>query len=485
MKIELSRHDRVISVSHGNEKLNFLFSVWTTLNHNPTEVIFGPTNEYLATLPEEKQQALFECYRRAESVFSDASKIKHLKTEIIAINKDLTNLLDYDHLHAWCTANANFYQDPPQPVLAGKNPPEMTYSLQEMFDLRTMCVGLKLLTPIIGSFVISTKDEIQTTQKERVTGEIVSATSMADWPPFVRFSRYIAVLAHRRQSAVPMPLRFGAAKTNLDKYLMGMSIVRRFAIARLRNTDDGNIIAYVYTFLDDKLRNLNKDSWNHKFNTSDGGGGAESIGYADHHRISEEVTKDYVVASELYLEDYHTVINHLGLNPDVTPRVENYLRLLHERIENYHIVPEIHYFLVGLVIKDIIDPRSLMIVESKPALLAVIAVACVYYENLGYGDLARLLLSRREERDPSMLTGASGTLVISHLSHSLAADLSACYPYVLEADIKAKTNPGKRSIEGLVKAVLTYDWIDAENISDIRRSIASCLIMAAQSTPQQ
>lgn len=476
MHFEVVQTDRMLAVVHGEDRCEFTYSVWTVLNQNTTDVIFGPTNEFLATLSDDLQSELFELYKLAEATFLEVHKLKELKKRIIEINREIIDKINYDDLHAFCKEKGEFYQDPPQPAMTGKNPPEMTYSLAEMFDLRVLCVGVKFLAPIIGSFIVNTKEEIATSQKERVTGEVVTATSIVDWPPYQRYCQYVDALAHRRHSVVPNALRFGTAKSRLDSYLMGMSIVRRFAIARLRSTEDGNIIAYIYTFLDDKLKNLAKDNWNDKFANTGSSNDAEGIGYADHHRVSEDVESDYVVQSNNYHRDIQLVADNLGIgDPAFISRVNEFVLLIRSRLEDYQILPEIHYFLCGLVIKDIDDPRAVTVLTDPDAIHGVIAVSAAFYERKGFKDLAELLLSRRKDRDLGNMS-PSTKQVIRHLSHKHSEQLARCYPYVQQADVNIKTNPGKRSIEGLVRIVTMYDWLDVEDISLIRHSIAEHII---------
>lgn len=476
MHFEVVQTDRIISVVHNNERCDFCYSVWTVLNQNTTDVIFGPTNEFISTLPAKVQNEMFELYKLAEAVFMEVHKLKELKQRITEINNKIIALVDYDALHKFCTAKGDFYEDPPQPPMSGKNPPEMTYSLSEMFDLRVLCVGVKFLAPIIGSFIVNTKEEISTGQKERVTGEIVSKTDIVKWPPYVRYTQYVNALAHRRQSVVPNALRFGTAKAELDSYLMGMSIVRRFAIARLRSTEDGNIIAYIYTFLDDKLKNLSKDNWNDKFATSGSSNDAEGIGYADHHRVSEDVEMDYVIQANNYHADIASVAYNLGIEDDsFIQRVAEIKSIIASRQEQFQIFPEIHYFLCGLVIMNIDDPRVLTVLTDPSAIHGAIATAAAFYERKGYGDLTELLISRRKDRDLGNMSSSSKQ-VIRHLSHKHSENLSRCYPYIQQADVNAKTNPGKRSIEGLVRIVTMFDWLDVNDISLIRHSIAEYII---------
>lgn len=475
MKIELVLNDRVIRVVHGDRSCSFRYTVWTVLNQkNTTEDIFGPTNEFLATLPEDAQARMFEAYLAADAVFCDGGKILDIREALIGPASDIMKEVEYEKLHDFCKEHGKFYQDPPNPPMQGKNPPEMTYSLQEMFELRVLCAGIKLLAPILGTLVSITKEEIKTSQKERVSAEIVVHTSVSEWPPFKRFSEYTGVYAHRRQSVIPMALRFGAARADLDKYLLGMAIVRRFAIARLRHDGDGSILAYVYVFLEGMIKNLSKDNWNDKFANRGSGNDQEGVSYADNHRVSEEVTSDYLVEAAEYLKDKQLLWDHLHLPAEVRQRAEYFLNpILQERKEEFQIFPEIHNFLCSFLIIRVMDPRTLEDIKDKDAILIAIATCAAFYESIGFPDLAELLTSRRRERDPGVMIVTTNNQVIRRLSHALEAELSRCYPKITQAQINAKTNPGKQGIEAMVTAVNTYEWLDTTDITGIRHSVAT------------
>ncbi|CAH0448042.1 hypothetical protein SM033_00218 [Vibrio phage vB_VpaM_sm033] len=475
MKIELVQNDRVIQVVHGSDSIAFRYSVWTVLNQkNTTDDIFGPTNEFLATLSEDVQKRMFDQYKMADDVFCDGGPILTIRDQLSVITRTIISFINYDDLYKFCVDKGKFYQDPPNPPMQGKNPPEMTYSLQEMFDLRVLCVGVKLLTPILGTLVSITKEEIKTSQKERVAAEIVTCTGISDWAPYQRFNTYIGVYSHRRMSAIPMALRFGAARADLDRYLLGMSIVRRFAIARLRHDGDGSILAYVYTFLEDKIKQLSKDNWNDKFAGRGSSNDQEGVSYADNHRISEKVTSDYLVQAAEYIKDTAIWWEHLHLPAEVRAKAQaNFNTISLERKEQFQIFPEIHNFLCSFLVIKTFDPRTLEDLRDKDALTIVVATCAAIYESIGHTDLSDLLLSRRKERDPGVMVVTTNNQVIKRLSHALEAELSRCYPKIQQSHINNKTNPGKVAIEAMVTVVNTYEWLDAPDLTGIRHSIAS------------
>lgn len=471
MKISIIPNTRSLAVIHGKDSVKLNYSVWTTLNRKTDEEIFGPTNEFLATLSEEVQQNMFDAYSEAADVFNEINSVDFVKSKMQELAAKLMKDVDPAAVNAWAQDNANFYKDPPPLPSAVKNPPEMTYEDSELVELRCLCVATKILTPMIGSYVDSLKGSVHNTHKERRAAEIYLATRLVDFPAHIRFDKYITTLANRRHKSIPMALRFGTASIDLDKFLMGLSIVRRFTIARLRSDEDGSIIAYIYTFLEEKMKSLGKEPWREKF-SSGSDNSAEAEGYADQYRIPEEVEQDVVDNNSEYFKSYDLIIRDLKLTPEQTEVYMGYIRYLTEHEESFIVTPPIHYSLCALALRHIIDYPVIEKID-KPALISAIAATAAVFGSKGAKDVEDLLTAMRKDNDPSKVPM---DFHIKRLTRTLELELSRCYPYITQAQINANLNPGKLAIDNIIKAILAFDWDVEEDLGNIRLSIAKLII---------
>jgi hypothetical protein len=472
MRILIVPGDRVLVVDHDGKQVKFRYSVWTTLSSKSTEEIFGPLNEYLATMDADALSDMFEQFQKAESLFDTVGIEKGLREQMQQICCEIVKHFDPVHVKTWAIDNANFYLDPPQPSVGGSNPAALTYLPEQLFELRCLCVASKILTPIIGRYVDAMKDIVDTRHKERKVSEIYVCTNFANWPAYHRFDEYISALAARRSSSAPAALRFKAAGVDLDKWLMGLAIVRRFTISRLRTHEDGSIIAYIYTFLNEKINNLGKDEYREKFMSSGNDNSSEGDSQADQYRIPEDIPLDFEVSADEYLKDPNVFLRDLKFSEEEFRRWDELRNHIYSITDEFNPAPEIHYGLTALVIKDVIDYPVIENVGRDAFISAVAATAVVFERNEKY-DLAKLLISRRTEKDPRQMSFAmQSTQVVKRLTQQLDAELSRCYPYVTEAQIKANTNPGKLAIENIVKVINAHDWLDLDDVNNIRISIA-------------
>lgn len=475
MDINVINSEQLLAVVHKEERLDFRYRVWASLHNHPTEDIFGPTNEYLQTLPADKQDEMFEEFRRAHFLFSEGNDYNTLISELTTICDNIFSKLCCTDLTKWAKENANYYQDPKQNV-SSKHSANMSYDQEEMLDLRILITAVKVVAPILGSLTLAVKDVITTEHKEHRSAPIVTNTCIIDWPPFQRFKVYIETYASRRKSLVPNSLRFGASVHNFDDWLIGLAVVRRFCIARLRSSNDGNIIAYIFNFLDEKIRALKSDNFRDKFNSGGSGSDPESEGYADQHRIPEDISEDDLVVINQTLGDVELVSRDLNFTDEDTTALYKYLEILSRRNAEYHIMPEVHYAMVIFTLSRISYCEVAEVLE-RDGFHVIIAATCVIFEKEGYHDLVELLLSRRHDKNPDVIdVGIGANEVINRLTVQLDKELKSCYPYNYEKHQRDNTNPGKLLIDTMVKTVNAYNWPDTTSLKTIRLNLAKYII---------
>lgn len=464
---------RHIIVEHKGQQQHWKYSVWSKLKDQSTEEIFGATNEYLATLPEDTQKKMFDAFLKAYMASQEAMSEEDFRQVLFGSAGEAMQYLVEDDLYSWAKEHGKIYVAPTPPVRKSSNPAAMTYTPEESYDLSVFCIVVKILTPLLGFYVESITSVVSNTLKEDKASELFYATQLQTWRAFLRLNRYTEALAMRKMNLVSMAIRHGKPSADLNSYLMGHAIIRRLTVAKIRSDDDGSIVAFIYKFLEEKIIELTKSNYRDKLEAS-GGDSSESDSYSDNYRIPEEVDRGTVAIANLDLADIEKHCAFHEFSQEEYERVISYYNTL---TANELFVPtnEIHYFVCGMVIRyytyhQLVDKISL------DTLLRTIAVAAVYCERRDLPEISNLILATRTAKDATKMTaGVQNGKTYAPLRRQDADSLKELFKHVPEGNL-GRTNPGKEIIEKIVQIILAHDWPGMEEPVNIRKSLCDFFI---------
>lgn len=479
MQILIDATAKVLVVEHAGQKSLWPYRVWGKLNEQRTEDIFGPTNEFLLTLPGETQKYIFERYVSAANVIREIMPQGILKDELINHARDIMACVDRTALFTWANIHGRFHVEKTPALRTNKNPPALTYTEEESFGLLALCTASKILAPMIGTYVDGVMEKTVKGRnvnllKEQQASYVFLATDIVKWPEFARLELYLSTMADRKKNLIPMAIRFGAAAEDLDKYLVGLTVVRRLMVASIRDGRNGSIIAFIYRFLDEKLTELTKpNDYRNKFNR-EGDEGAEAESYSDQFRIPEEVDAGIVITCDLDLRDMQRLANFLEVGHHYEEAVALFHNLRND--PNFIIMDEIHYRLCGMLIRFFTFHQIIDKIE-RDTLLGVIAVSSIYCREKGWLDLAQLLVARRVEKDlTEMDMGIRNGVAYRKMNDENATALKELYKHPTRKQASKPTNAGKEAVEDIVSVMLKFNWDGIQDPSDIRNSLARFIL---------
>lgn len=482
MKILIDPSVRKLIVEHDGVEIGWEYSVWGSMQNYDTDDIFGPTNEYLATLPKPQQDKMFQAYHMAWEVKEETNDRETIKNTFFTAANLITEDLDEAHLMEWSRTHGSIYVEKTPEVRSDKNPKEMTYSEEESFELSTYCIVVKILAPITGSYVDFVKQgkgslKPANEHKERQAAPLVINTKLSTFNAYSRLERYLSRLGARKEKQISMALRFGVPTAYLNNYLMGMTIVRRLMTATLRSKENGSIIAFMYTFLHEKLGDLaNNTEYREKFLSSGDNEDSESDGGADNFRIPEEVDASTVIEINHYIKNREQHRKLLRLDDDEMAQAhEVYLRLTQDR--EFRVIDMLHYPIVTLLYRKAFTPQLIQNVDID-ALFVLIAHASVFIRKCGWDDIADLITSNYEEIDYRQMTmSVKPNTSLKQMPAPIKEMLAAQYPNISRQDASDQTNPGKRLIDAIIsKVVLHYHWPTIPDLTRLRISLAEFII---------
>lgn len=473
MRINILPNVKRLAINYGDKSISWGYSVWATLYQSTTDEIFGPTNEYLETLPKETLDALWVEYERADHLLNSVGESETLKIELIKVVNNISKLFDFDKVMGWANAG-HLFPDPTVPVTNNtRNDDAMTLLRDEAFELSVFCILVKLITPIWGTYVDIVKEDVGNLHKERIAARIFLGSDFTKMRPYKRFERYIEALATSRGKNAATALMHGMAAADLDKYLMGLTLIRRFTVIRLRTTRDGNIIAFIYNFLADKIAQLANSNYRDKF-ARVGDGDVEGDSYADQYRIPQDVSDEIPITTECYMVD----IERLGRDLDFSPEtIGNAVKIAKALEANPRfIISDFHVPFSALTLRNKIFPETLYHIE-RPERIRAIALTAAKAIAMGLDDIYKLMTAVRKPADiNTMDMSVQNGRTLRRLPPEIDQQLAACYEHLRPAQISQKTNPGREIIDLTLKEITSSEWLGLEEIENIRSSIALFII---------
>ena len=475
MEIRILPSEKSLVTSHKGNEIVWSYFVWGNLIKETTHKIFGPTNDYLKTLPEETLDSLWDCYVEANDALLTIGANKSLGQDLTEIVNRISLLFEFEHLMNWAGDKGNIKPDVTIPAHNNtRNSDGMTLLRYEAYEISVFCVFVKLIAPIWGQYVNQIKNDVGNKHKERIACKIFLSSKFTETRPFIRIEEYLKELAANRSKKVNTALAHGLPVADLHVFLMGMTLIRRFCIIPLLNMDKVNIVAYVYQFLEDQIRDLMNSNYRDKFK-NDSVNGQESDSYSDQWRVAQEVSDDVAVETEHYCASFPRLLRHQKLDGNDALNATKILEALRGN-KRFIISEDIHLFLTALVFRHRISPPVIMHL-CRDTRLKLIAITAAKAYKQGFKDIKDILLAVKKPADPhNMQMISQNGQKFQRLTQETDMRLNDCYPHNKPSYVNIGTNPGKITIEALVKELSSSIWLGLGDVADIRNSVANFII---------
>lgn len=476
LEINIISQNKILETTYKGESLKWTYQVWGRLNLESTADIFGPTNQYLTTLPESTLDVLWNAYTKAHASIMNIGN-NNTEDELVEVLDEMAEVLDYEDLLQWATTEGPIRPDPRiDETNQTSNNDEMTIVRQEAMEVVVFSLLVKLIAPIWGPYISQFRETAGTYHKEMKASVIFVKSQFTKLPIYKRLQVYIDAYAAQRAGSSNIVLQHGIGASVLDELLMAHLLTRRLTIYPLRGIDSPNIAAYIYKFLQGQIEQLNKNGFRDKFQYSSNGPGQEAEGYADGYRIAQAISVMEETLGTMFINDVENHKNNpFDILKDNMPAVkETYKNLL----ENKHFnTCEVHEYIVTLLFRHTISPILYRYYKERETRLLLVALAVVKAEELGSPEVAALMSSVKASPDMyTMELTVMANQSLKRMTTDTDTKLALRYPYLTSADENDGTNPGKRAIEHMVSIVDTHQWLGLTEVSNLREQLANLYI---------
>lgn len=315
LRIETSTGANSLRVTHNDSELYFGYSVWQKLSVIGTTPVFRATNDYLAVLPDDVSNHLWECYVKAHEILRSHSDYSSMMGQLREQVQSLYSVLKWESVEQFCSMHPSLKFDQSAPQHRG--PDELsTYTRNELRELAHYSVYLKIITPILGSIVSWVPTIVGNVMKEKEAMGVIVGSQLTTVPPYYRLRDYAVEIASSPWAKNVTPsLSCGLAQADIPEYLLAQAVIRRVANHQL---SEPNLISYIHGFLLDQVNSLDDVNLRDKTPPSAAGQEQDQDSASDRHRIPETVQVDAQVATQATMRKLDvfisTVLETIGKN---------------------------------------------------------------------------------------------------------------------------------------------------------------------------
>ena len=474
-----------IRVKHGDKSLDFIIASLIGKARNKEElendVQFTILNSYCNYKGEEFKQKLFDSYLAASEMLDNALTNPDMEVFNTPLLDGILELFKVEEVRDYLVNEWKL--QPPANLLDefdaqietdAKGTRIQTYLKEDYIDLAAMSVVIKATLGPVAQFGFYRHSTIDSNYKEYALLQFYTPfPNIYKCKAMVKLLGLIEKLIEQTTTSKDIManrvLEKFISKDDLGEYVLAIVVLQKISIAPLVNdTAESNIVTKLYNHINNKLKPNGETSKVIKDktpleDTDSNTGDKESL--LESYRATQDLASGIVVELNFVTETVDRIIGQLPpkqkelviqskLLPIAIEASKAYLPTNPTVID----IQELQLNILAIIFKNVIDPRSYDYLEIN-SLVNLIAVGFVYLWELGFKELALILLSRIIPM--SMLGDNSAVVGLSVSRHripkELKEELDKVFPYKRELNELVSKNLAEEFIEDITeKLISTY-----------------------------
>lgn len=464
MKIEVTRiqSSGFVEVRASHKKKDPL--VWPTPAYGKVRLadpyaVFKEINEYWATLSDDTQDQIWECYEAIHSTVRTVTDSFYVANNIRFYVNKMYSLMNMDGFKHWTLLHGNLHVPAEiQDTITSESrytDESQTYLKSDYINLAIFSLALRPMLPVWGAYLDLINDNQK--GKELESLGLIDETELMEWPGefsvVEKLKRYID--ERIRDNSISMDSTWkGFGSAEIPKLILAKVIVRRLTIAVMSDPAATSIISSVHWYIRYCLNptaRTTADRVNDKRINSQAGDDDDKASFIDAHKIKLKMVIGDAVAFEEGAELPAIIAQ------DIDPTID--LELLEKCLgcitnsESYVISPH-QLMLAQWVNAKAVSAKAYNHIE-KPYLHKLVATAQALLWHWGYIDVALLMqVSRYVEEG---ITGTSLPIAAKswpRVQPKYKDDLNEAYPYLKPMRPRpGDTNPHERHLNYVSLAV--------------------------------
>lgn len=436
--------------------------------------IFEHINAYIETLPKEVQDVMYNIYVDIGTKFDASNETIWIMRELVELCTMLLNLIDLNRIrtflvfrgiHIPTSIPEHYVEDVRRPKSRAK-----TYVQEDYKALIALTVATRVMLPIWGRFIDTTKGESGSHLKEINALKLIGRSAIYHSEAMVKLQTYIShnvpqnrqIDGVRRQVNWQTVIINGVGREEFDFWVLAQTLIRKISITDIRDfsySTNANLISFIHSFILSKLKNVEPasraDTVQHKEVTrtgENGGPGGDAEGtYLENILVQTAYSIGDVYSNRYFCSNLTLLYNHFCKIHKLQPDFE--LLNLFSRHAQWLDQAQISSDLVEIVkviLCESIHPDGLKHVTKKEIINAC-AVAQTGCWQMGFKTIAVLITSVLQNE-----TG--GEYIRTRTDMLVTNELEQAFPYRSYVGRDRTVNMALTWIDGLDKKLTPCSW---------------------------
>lgn len=459
-----------IKVIHGDKEINWDLSFYNNPANITLERVFEFINGYFKTLPESRQEAIFNIYIQAKEAIDEYIDVNMLHARLNVLVKEMYKLIPLDEIRYWTNKNGNIRIPPTikseytdleisNRSQETKNYENQTYLRDDYLDLVNLAIALKPMIPIWSEYALKLGSMADVGQnKEYDAMAILSRSYIINSEPMQQLRSFV-------ESSIPNPKRMsailaGLGSSEIPDWLLSIAIVRKLVIIELSSGDvNSNIVGVIYRHVNNSFKSTDR-----KFSGSvrdkvkpSGAEDEDNKSFIETYKIKQEISDGDLAVLSIYTENMMNMAKRIDETVPEACVNECYAYLMRTDF-TFHVPTDNQLNLVRWIMAPSITPPGINNV-NRMGLLRCIAVSQAILWHWGFPELA-VLLTGTETRDSFGLP-SGGIESRSRIPNEYVNKFLIYYPHYSDKGAKTRdrqTNVACQAIDNMAANFISCDW---------------------------
>lgn len=341
---------------------------------------------------------------------------------------------------------------------------EQTYTVGDYINLATETIRLKILVGPLCYYAYLNHNKLNKDLVEYTIVRLHLNTILDESPALTKVKNMVTKLIDTVDKQIVV-IEKKLPEEELGKFVTYIAIVQRIATATIvDDTEDKNIIKYIYGYCNNKLINSGDISKMIRpkitVSNDDASGGAESASVLESYKTVTTVTKGELIMPIWATETVESILHN---SPDVIREsidivnVYKQLKILNRFFDDAAISPFTSR-LCKLLFGNTINQRSIETLKLEN-MVNMLAIGYEYLKSKGYHNIAELFVSKEME--------------FTEISYKVRDKKDKLLVGKLN---KIYFGEGEKCIDSLIEILSTSNWVSPNGQVEIEKEIINNLI---------
>lgn len=371
--------------------------------------IYNYVNQYLSSLPADKQRAIYDCYKAIRYTLDNENSHRDLLDSVKQSIAEIHTLIPLESINMWIKLSSdirvpNGFDDKYFEDINSNKSTDKTYLKSDYIYLMAFSLGFRMMIPIWGEHMNLIRKDIGTEFKEYNSFQLLSKSPYIDSEPYTKLLSYIKSTITQAEYNDYNILVNSISTEDFAYYIFCLTCVRRVPFLDIKflgedpKNDDLNALTYIYKFIKQRVKGHSDPKKVVRSKDNEGGDANEDnkISVLEKYKIKTDISLEDIVELEYSVQNLSNIVNILTVAPEAPDMLKRSLEtssvLLHSKI------PDASIRLLQWTFKPVISPRGIMYL-SKITLVKLLAALETVLWCRGHRYLSLLATCRREVTD--------------------------------------------------------------------------------------